>query len=86
MKPLFKNIFLRIEKPKKIEEDLFNDPVETAPVSEATLVGFAHDCDDIVHTLMDKKVRWNGKWIDLMEETEEYKIVLAPEDSLTAML
>ena len=89
MKPLFKHILLRINKEIKKEEtfdDLFGDKAPKKLRSEATLVGFAEDCHEQVHPLINKQVLWNGKYLETVEETEEYKTILTEQDSLIAEL
>lgn len=89
MKPLFKNVLLRVEIPKEKEDDidsLFKTiPLNPKLTTEATLIAVANDCDDEVQLAFEKKVVWNRKWLEIVEETEEYQIVLTHETSLVAI-
>lgn len=84
MQPLFKNVLLRIEKPKEELDSLFNKVPSKRP--EVVLIEYAQDCDDIVHTLKNKKVDWNGKSAVTVEEKEEYILVVTKEENLTLIL
>lgn len=82
IKPTFTNVALRIEKAKK---DVFTDVKEIR--IEATLIAYGKECDhDDIQRNLDKKVLFNGRLILTVEDTEEYYIVIADQQSVVAIV
>jgi hypothetical protein len=77
MKPLFKRALLRVENLK--EKELFGIDQDKPKV---ILVDVADDCHDSIQGLVDTEVLFNGVIAEVVEETDDYKLVLTHETNL----
>ena len=77
MKPLFQRVLLKVEVLKQAE--LFGEDQDKPKVY---LVDIAEDCHASLHNLLDSQVLFNGVIAEVVEETDDYKIVLTHETNL----
>ncbi len=77
MKPLFQRVLLRVETVKAAE--LFGEEPEKPKVY---LVDTASDCHGSLYGLVGTQVLFNGVIAEVVEETDDHKIVLTHETNL----
>lgn len=77
MKPLFQRVLLKVETVKAAE--LFGEEPGKPKVH---LVDIADDCHGSLHQLVGEQVLFNGVIAEVVEETDDYKIVLTHETNL----
>lgn len=77
MKPLFQRVLLRVENLK--EKELFGIDQDKPKV---TLVDVADDCHDSIQGLVGTEILFNGVIAEVVEETDDYKLVLTHETNL----
>lgn len=77
MKPLFQRVLLRVEVLQ--QKDLFGEDQDKPKVH---LVDIAEDCHGSIQLLIGSEVLFNGVIAEVVEETEEYKLVLTHETNL----
>lgn len=77
MKPLFQRVLLKVEVLK--EAELFGEEQDKPKVY---LVDIAEDCNTAIQGLLNSQVLFNGVIAEVVEETDEYKLVLTHETNL----
>jgi hypothetical protein len=77
MKPLFQRVLLKVEVLK--EAELFGEEQDKPKVY---LVDIAEDCHTAIQGLLNSQVLFNGVIAEVVEETDEYKLVLTHETNL----
>lgn len=77
MKPLFQRVLLKVETVKAAE--LFGEEPEKPKVY---LEDLADDCNQSLFQLVGKQVLFNGVIAEVVEETDDHKIVLTHETNL----
>jgi len=77
MKPLFQRVLLRVETVKAAE--LFG---EEPGKPKVYLVDIAEDCHGSIQLLVGSEVLFNGVIAEVVEETDDHKIVLTHETNL----
>jgi hypothetical protein len=77
MKPLFQRVLLRVETAKAAE--LFGEEPDKPKVY---LEDIAEDCNQCLIALLGKQVLFNGVIAEVVEETDDHKIVLTHETNL----
>lgn len=77
MKPLFQRILLKVEVLK--EAELFGEEQDKPKVH---LVDIADDCHPSLHSLLNNQVLFNGVIAEVVEETDDHKLVLTHETNL----
>lgn len=77
MKPLFQRVLLKVETVKAAE--LFGEDPDKPKVY---LVDIAEDCHASLHNLLNSQVLFNGVIAEVVEETDDHKLVLTHETNL----
>lgn len=77
MKPLFQRVLLKVEVLKQAE--LFGEDQDKPKVY---LVDIAEDCHYSIQDLVDTEILFNGVIAEVVEETDDYKLVLTHETNL----
>ena len=77
MKPLFQRVLLKVEVLK--QKELFGED-QTKP--KVHLVDVAEDCHGSIQLLIGSEVLFNGVIAEVVEETDDHKIVLTHETNL----
>jgi hypothetical protein len=77
MKPLFQRVLLRVEVLK--EQELFGEDQNKPKVH---IVDVAEDCHGSIQLLIGAEVLFNGVIAEVVEETDDHKLVLTHETNL----
>jgi hypothetical protein len=77
MEPLFERVILKVTKDKAPE--LFAEVVEK---TKPTLHLVANDCADRVKASINKEVLFNGNISEVVEDNEEYQLVVTHQTNL----
>jgi hypothetical protein len=77
MKPLFQRVLLKVEVLK--EQELFG---EEPGKPKVYLLDTSSDCHGSLYGLIGSQVLFNGIIAEVVEETEDYKVVLTHETNL----
>ena len=77
MKPLFQRVLLRVEVLK--EQEFFG---EDQPKPKVHLADVADDCHGSIQGLVGSEILFNGVIAEVVEETDDYKLVLTHETNL----
>jgi len=77
MGPLFKRVVLKILK--TTPPDLFAEvQAEPRPI----LHDYSHDCDIALHNNVGKEVMFNGVITEVLEDNDDYQLVITHETNL----